>query len=100
MSLLGVKSSSNILIKKRIWSGKEKNTAENQGVTHSRQRASSLYFYYQAFRPVKHMHYGDFPRDLLWFMKSRSLVNPKWAKKEKDIQSDDKKSCKELKDKS
>ena len=58
MSLLGVKSSSNILIKKRIWSGKEKNTAENQGVTHSRQRASSLYFYYQAFRPVKHMHYA------------------------------------------
>ena len=85
MSLLGSKSSSNILIKKRIRTGKEKNTAENQGVTHSRQQASSLYFCYQVFLPVKQISNRTTAiSQETCFVKSRSLLKSKCTKKEKD----------------
>ena len=48
--LLGRKSSSNIVIKKRIRTREEKNTTENQGTTQSRQQKSSKHFCTQAFR--------------------------------------------------
>ena len=40
MSLLGRKSNSNILIKKRMLAGEETNIAGNQGTTQSRQQTS------------------------------------------------------------
>ena len=40
MSLLGSKFSNNIRTRKRLQTGEEKNTAENQGTAHSRQQAS------------------------------------------------------------
>ena len=42
--VLESKSSSNTLIRKRIWTGAEKSITENQGKTHSKQQTSSYYF--------------------------------------------------------
>ena len=45
MSLLGSRSSSNILIKKRIQTGKEISKTKNQSTTHSRKQTFSSYLY-------------------------------------------------------
>ena len=96
MTSLGSKSSSNILIRKRIRTRKETNTAEIQGTTHSRQDIQLAFLHpdiwanqEQALNRLLETIFM-FPtttsvaQNLIQFMISTSLVKSIWVKKEKD----------------